>query len=97
MQDIDPYEFPVSNNIFFVLKNNHAMPLVLYKNNRICTFCHFGLMQEKGCMCTITITRLIDASTWWFPSCNFCNKSCKQEGCDFICYECGTTNKFSYK
>jgi len=97
MQDIDPYEFPVSSNIFFVLKNNHAMPLVLYKNNRICTFCHFGLMQEKGCMCTITITRLIDASTWWFPSCNFCNKSCKQEGCDFICYECGTTNKFSYK
>ncbi|KAG2651375.1 replication protein A 70 kDa DNA-binding subunit B-like isoform X1 [Panicum virgatum] len=52
---------------------------------------------EKGCMCTVTITRLIDASTWWFPSCNFCNKSCKQEGCDFICYECGTTNKFSYK
>ncbi|KAG2563927.1 hypothetical protein PVAP13_8KG343602 [Panicum virgatum] len=37
------------------------------------------------------------ATTWWFPSCNFCNKTCKQEDGDLICYECGTTNKYTYK
>lgn len=54
-------------------------------------------MQENGCACTVTITRLLDATTWWFPSCNFCNKTCKQEDGDLICYECGTTNKYTYK
>ncbi|RLN12932.1 ribonucleoside-diphosphate reductase large subunit-like [Panicum miliaceum] len=52
---------------------------------------------EKGCTCTVTITRLIDDYNWWFPSCNICKKSCKIDGSDYKCYECGTTNKYTYK
>ncbi|PUZ57390.1 hypothetical protein GQ55_5G426600 [Panicum hallii var. hallii] len=40
---------------------------------------------------------VIDDRTWWFPSCNLCNRSCKADGADYTCYECGTTNKYTYK
>ncbi|RLN42137.1 uncharacterized protein C2845_PM01G44160 [Panicum miliaceum] len=52
---------------------------------------------EKGCTCTVTIVRLADDHSWWFPSCNLCNKSCKSDGSSYACYDCGTTDKYTYK
>ncbi|KAG2557207.1 hypothetical protein PVAP13_8NG088402, partial [Panicum virgatum] len=35
--------------------------------------------------------------SWWYPACNFCRKSCQQDGSSYICLECNTIDKYSYK
>ncbi|XP_039812938.1 uncharacterized protein LOC120675798 isoform X2 [Panicum virgatum] len=71
----------------------HAEAMTLHEMQNIDPY----EFPEKGCTCTVTISRLVDDHGWWFPSCNLCNKSCKADGADYTCYECGTTNKFTYK
>ncbi|XP_062208523.1 uncharacterized protein LOC133910017 [Phragmites australis] len=53
---------------------------------------------EGGCRCTITITRLILTTPWWFPSCNRCNRACTPSGDGYKCNTCSCTGyRFKYK
>ncbi|CAD6259972.1 unnamed protein product [Miscanthus lutarioriparius] len=48
--------------------------------------------------CTVTIGRLVPNTSWWFPSCNKCNKSCVPDGTGYRCIPCSNTSfKFKYK
>lgn len=52
----------------------------------------------NGCLCTVTIARLIADAPWWFPSCTRCGKACTAEGNTFRCYQCDCSNyKYKYK
>ena len=89
MEEIDPYEFPVMN------PSNNKLSA-----STICLFLHFILfllMQKTGCRCTVTIIRLAETQSWWYPACNFCRKSCQQDGSSYICLECNIIDKYSYK
>ncbi|KAG2550139.1 hypothetical protein PVAP13_9KG237839 [Panicum virgatum] len=50
----------------------------------------------NGCLCTVTIARLIADAPWWFPSCTRCGKACTVEGNTFRCYQCDCSN-YKYK
>ncbi|KAG2650245.1 hypothetical protein PVAP13_1NG225138 [Panicum virgatum] len=50
---------------------------------------------KTGCRCTVTIIRLAETQSWWYPACNFCRKSCQQDGSSYICLECNTIDKYS--
>jgi len=52
---------------------------------------------KTGCSCTVTIIRLAETQSWWYPACNFCRKSCQQDGSSYICLECNIIDKYSYK
>ncbi|RLN29611.1 hypothetical protein C2845_PM05G33090 [Panicum miliaceum] len=46
----------------------------------------------NGCLCTVTIARLVADVPWWFPSCTKCYKACTPEGNTFRCYRCNYSN-----
>ncbi|XP_008679653.2 uncharacterized protein [Zea mays] len=56
------------------------------------------MFPPQGFKCTATISRLIQDSKWWFPSCTKCKKSSPQTSTGYRCTSCGCTDvKFSYK
>ncbi|XP_062190821.1 replication factor A protein 1-like isoform X2 [Phragmites australis] len=46
---------------------------------------------DGGCQCTITITRLVLTTPWWFPSCNRCSRACILDGDGYRCNTCSCT------
>ncbi|XP_062190822.1 uncharacterized protein LOC133894069 isoform X3 [Phragmites australis] len=53
---------------------------------------------DGGCQCTITITRLVLTTPWWFPSCNRCSRACILDGDGYRCNTCSCTGyRFKYK
>jgi len=47
---------------FCICTISHNMPVEI-------PYLYDTLFQEKGCTCTVTISRLVDDHGWWFPSC----------------------------
>ncbi|XP_062194097.1 replication protein A 70 kDa DNA-binding subunit D-like isoform X2 [Phragmites australis] len=53
---------------------------------------------ENGCRCTVTITRLVQTTAWWFASCNKCSRACTPDGPGYKCTTCSCTGyRFKYK
>ncbi|XP_062196404.1 uncharacterized protein LOC133899434 [Phragmites australis] len=46
---------------------------------------------DGGCRCTVTITRVLLTTPWWFPSCNRCSRSCTPDGDGYKCNTCSCT------
>lgn len=44
--------------------------------------------KRTGLECTITISKLSPGQTWWFFSCNKCNKKSLPEGKSYRCSSC---------
>ena len=53
-------------------------------------------LQENRYRCTVTIGRLVPNTSWLFPSCNKCSKSCVPDGTGYRCIPCSNTS-FKFK
>ncbi|CAN6331803.1 unnamed protein product [Urochloa humidicola] len=50
----------------------------------------------NGYQCTVTISRLIPSTFWWYPACKNCNKSMSAHGSGYKCRKCNYTD-YSYR
>jgi predicted RNA-binding Zn-ribbon protein involved in translation (DUF1610 family) len=48
-------------------------------------------MQSSTWQCTVTIARVQEGDSWWYPSCYRCGKSCAQQSGSYTCSKCGST------
>ncbi|KAL6858851.1 hypothetical protein ACP4OV_017853 [Aristida adscensionis] len=53
---------------------------------------------DNGFHCTVVIARLVPETTWWFPSCNRCSRTCSPDGAGYKCNACSCDGyRFKYK
>ncbi|AQL07860.1 hypothetical protein ZEAMMB73_Zm00001d047872 [Zea mays] len=56
------------------------------------------MFPPEGYRCTVTISRIVQNSKWWYPSCSRCHKSSSQTSTGYHCTSCGCTDiNFRYK
>ncbi|AQK51380.1 hypothetical protein ZEAMMB73_Zm00001d049787 [Zea mays] len=56
------------------------------------------MFPPEGYRCTVTISRIVQNSKLWYPSCSRCHKSSSQTSTGYHCTSCGCTDiNFRYK
>ncbi|CAN6240492.1 unnamed protein product [Urochloa humidicola] len=71
-------------------------PIVQTKTLEELMIIHPFDFPPNGYQCTVTITRLIPSTFWWYPACKICHTSMSADGSGYKCRKCNYTG-YSYR
>ncbi|CAL4962659.1 unnamed protein product [Urochloa decumbens] len=67
-------------------------PIVETKTLQELMIMHPFDFPTNGCQCTVTISRLIPSTFWWYPACKICNTGMNAHGSGYKCRKCNHTD-----